>query len=188
MPTRAFGRLPSSETHDELADAIIATGGRPELRRGCVHLRRTSSRGQRRSVCGVTITSRVAVGAAGLASARQGRRDRRAQRRAPAVAARARPADVARRATRRLWRLAASAADQQSEYGREGEIREREKHAPDAPIARYRAQEEQERRASGRSVDQLRGHRDRVFARAREPLKPALNGAQPLSQRTEPAF
>jgi predicted enzyme related to lactoylglutathione lyase len=35
-----------------------STGGRPGLRRGCVHLRVTSSRCQRRSVCGVTIRPR----------------------------------------------------------------------------------------------------------------------------------
>jgi hypothetical protein len=40
--------------------------------------------------------------------------------------------------------LAAPASDQQPQHSREGEIGERKEHAPDAPIARYRAQDEQE--------------------------------------------
>jgi hypothetical protein len=43
--------------------------------------------------------------------------------------------------------LAAAAADQQTQHSREGEIGERKDHAPSAPIARYEAQQEQERRS-----------------------------------------
>jgi hypothetical protein len=71
--------------------------------------------------------------------------------------------------------LAAPAADQQPQHSREGEIGERKEHAPDAPIARYRAQDEQERR-SRTSVKELRGPtRSDIRARAREPSKPRLN-------------
>jgi hypothetical protein len=41
--------------------------------------------------------------------------------------------------------LAAPAFDQQPQQNREGEIGERKEHAPDGPIARYRAQDEKER-------------------------------------------
>jgi hypothetical protein len=41
----------------------------------------------------------------------------------------------------------APASDQQPQHSREGEIGERKEHAPDAPIARYRARDEQERRS-----------------------------------------
>jgi hypothetical protein len=43
--------------------------------------------------------------------------------------------------------LAAPASDHQAQHSREGEISERKEHAPDAPIARYRAQDDQERRS-----------------------------------------
>lgn len=43
--------------------------------------------------------------------------------------------------------LAAPASDQQPQQNREGEIGERKEHALDGPIARYRAQDEQERRS-----------------------------------------
>jgi hypothetical protein len=49
-----------------------------------------------------------------------------------------------------LGELAAPAAGQRPEHGREGEISEGKEHAPDAPIARDRAQEEQERRSCPR--------------------------------------
>ena len=51
--------------------------------------------------------------------------------------------------------LAAPASDQQPKHSREGEIGERKEHEADASIARYRAQDEQERR-SWTSVTELR--------------------------------
>jgi hypothetical protein len=50
--------------------------------------------------------------------------------------------------------LAAPASDQQPQHSREGEIGEGKEHAPDAPIARCKAQDEQERR-SWTSVQEL---------------------------------
>jgi hypothetical protein len=51
-----------------------STGERPRLRRGCVHLRRTSSRCQRRGVCGVTIKpSRRDCGKTRVSAARKAR-------------------------------------------------------------------------------------------------------------------
>src|SRR6266480_1209460 len=43
-----------------------------------------------------------------------------------------------------LTESAAPVTDQEPEHSREGEIGERKEHAPDAPIARYDAQGEQE--------------------------------------------
>jgi hypothetical protein len=74
--------------------------------------------------------------------------------------------------------LAAPASDQQPKHSREGEIGERKEHEADASIARYRAQDEQERR-SWTSVNELRSPaRSGIHARA-PTSKPALMPAQP---------
>src|SRR5207237_8135564 len=110
-----------------------STGGRPELRRGCVHFRRTSSRCQRRSVCGVTNKPAPAL-------PRQNSRQRgkegaigRAQRRAPLLPlehdelmSQDEQLDV-------FGELAAPAADKQTQHSREGEIGERKEHAAMLP-------------------------------------------------------
>jgi hypothetical protein len=74
--------------------------------------------------------------------------------------------------------LAAPAADQQPQHSREGEIGERKEHAPDAPIARHEAQQEQERRVPDLQLMSCGAQRDLdIRARAREHLSSATASA-----------
>src|SRR6266511_1687225 len=64
--------------------------------------------------------------------------------------------------------LAAPASDQQPQHSQEGRDRRTKEHEADAPIARYRARDEQDRR-SRTSVNELRSPaRSGIRARARQ--------------------
>jgi hypothetical protein len=74
--------------------------------------------------------------------------------------------------------LAAPASDQQPQHSREGEIGERKEHEADAPIAPTEGGKS-EGLGLGRPPIGCEAQCDLVFARARQPLKPASKPAQP---------
>ncbi len=111
----------------------LSTAGRPGLRRGCVHLRVTSSRCQRRSVCGVTIKPRRR--GCGQDSRQRGKESTIgwAQRRPPVLPAEHQQLMSQHEQLNVFGEFAAPTADQQPQQSREGEIGEGKQHEPMLP-------------------------------------------------------
>jgi hypothetical protein len=109
------------------------------------HFRRTSSRCQRRSVCGVT-SSPAAAGVGAPTRAPRGKHDRPAGARGGASAGEAAQADTATRATRRLWRTRAQGVQQAAAEQLRTRGKRRKGASGDAPRADHPRREDQEPR------------------------------------------
>ena len=159
-PPVAPARILARQPQHQLAHARPRSADGPARAAGCVHFRRTSSRCQRSSVCGVTISPRRrGAGAAGPAP--RARHDR--LRATTAAAAGERSTDELMPQNEQLdvlGELAAPAPNEQPQNSREREVSEGEEHPPMLPG----------RPKVVRAGEFARLERFVVVARAREPI------------------